>query len=99
MRTTASRGLLFSILAMKFSRSLGERGLEGSPLHNEFRGDSVAKAVRSLHHEGSIMEAKFGREGSPVLYINPPYWTNQASNWVKREEYSPRKYTENERSK
>ncbi len=45
------------------------------------------------------MEAKFGREGSPVLYINPPYWTNQASNWVKREEYSPRKYTENERSK
>ncbi len=28
------------------------------------------------------MEAKFGREVSPVLYINPPYWENQSSHFV-----------------
>src|SRR5437867_3464829 len=65
--------------------------------YNEFRGGNVAKAVRSLHHEGYIMEAKFGREGSPVLYINPPYWENQASNYLRKEGYSSKKYTEEER--
>ncbi len=67
--------------------------------YNEFRGSSVAEAVRSMHREGYIMEAKFGREGSPVLYINPPYWENQASNYVKKDGHSPKKYTEEEREK
>ena len=67
--------------------------------YNGFRGGNVAKAVRSLHHEGYIMEAKFGREGSPVLYINPPYWENQASNYVRKDGNSPKKYTEEKRTK
>ena len=64
-----------------------------------FRGKLVADAVRSLHKQGYIMEAKFGREGSPVLYVQPPYWENQASNYVRREEHSPRKYAEEERAR
>ena len=67
--------------------------------YNEFRGKLVADAVRSLHNQGYIMEAKFGREGSPVLYVQPPYWENQASNYVRREENSPRKYAEEERAR
>jgi len=67
--------------------------------YNEFRGHKVAEVVRSLHREGYIMEAKFGREGSPVLYINPPYWENQASNYVRKEGYSPRKFQDEEREK
>ncbi len=51
--------------------------------YNEFRGKDVAEAVRYLHNKGYVMEAKFGREGSPVLYINPPYWNNQCSNFVE----------------
>ena len=67
--------------------------------YNEFRGKQVASVVRSLHNRGYIMEAKFGREGSPVLYLQPPYWENQASNYVRKEEHSPRKYAEEERAR
>src|SRR5437899_267412 len=67
--------------------------------HNEFRGKQAASAVRSLHNEGYIMEAKFGREGSPVLYVQPPYWENQSSNFVRKEGYSPRKFAEEERAR
>ena len=48
--------------------------------YNNFVGSEVAKIVKRLHEEGLIMEARFGREGSPVLYIQPPYWEHQASN-------------------
>ena len=67
--------------------------------YNEFRGKQAASAVRSLHNNGYIMEAKFGREGSPVLYVQPPYWENQASNYVRKEGSTPRKYTDEERAK
>jgi hypothetical protein len=67
--------------------------------YNEFRGSRVAEAVRSLHHQGYVMDAKFGREGSPVLYVNPPYWENQASNYVRKDGYSPRKFQDEEREK
>src|SRR2546427_12844335 len=67
--------------------------------YNEFRGEQAASAVRSLHNNGYIMEAKFGREGSPVLYVQPPYWDNQASNYVRREGQEGTKYTDNERKK
>ncbi len=39
------------------------------------------------------METNFGREGSPVTYINPPCWTHQASNYDDGEK---RKYTDDE---
>jgi hypothetical protein len=48
--------------------------------YNAFEGKKLAEVVRYLHHKGLIMEIKFGREDSPVVYIKPPYWTNQASN-------------------
>jgi site-specific DNA-adenine methylase len=40
------------------------------------------------------MEVCFGREGSPVIYIDPPYWTHQASNNNNK---IGRKFTEEER--
>src|SRR3989442_5393498 len=75
------------------------KAIEKIDSYNEFRGKLVADAVRSLHNQGYVMEAKFGREGSPVLYVQPPYWENQASNYVRREENSPRKYAEEERAR
>ena len=75
------------------------RAIEKIDSYNEFRGKQVAGVVRSLHDDGYIMEAKFGREGSPVLYVQPPYWENQASNYVRKEGRSPRKYAEDERTK
>jgi hypothetical protein len=34
---------------------------------------------------------------SSVLYVNPPYWTNHASNYVKKYPENSRAYTDNER--
>jgi len=48
--------------------------------YNNFQGPKLACQLQYLHNMGYVMEARFGREGSPVIYINPPYWTNQASN-------------------
>ena len=63
--------------------------------YNTFQGKKLAEEVRYLHNRGYIMGARFGREGSPVIYINPPYWTHQASNYNGESER--RKYTEYER--
>jgi hypothetical protein len=71
--------------------------IENVESYNDFRGKYLAETLRYLHNKGYIMEAKFGREGSPVLYVNPPYWENQASNYVQKQGYTPRKYTDNER--
>ena len=49
--------------------------------YNEFNGELVATAVASL--KGRVSGVEFGREGSPVLYLELPHWTNQ------REEASP----------
>lgn len=62
--------------------------------YNDFRGEDVAGTIRYLHDRGYLMNAKFGREGSPVLYLQPPYWTNQKSNYDGVEEH--RKYDEHE---
>jgi hypothetical protein len=45
------------------------------PEYRSFKGEPVAAAVESL--AGSVSGVEFGREGSPVLYINLPYWTHQ----------------------
>jgi len=49
--------------------------------YNEFDGERVANAVSSL--KGRVSGVEFGREGSPVLYIELPFWTHQ------REEANP----------
>jgi len=49
--------------------------------HNGFDGERVANAVLSL--KGRVSGIQFGREGSPVLYIELPFWTHQ------REEAAP----------
>ena len=43
--------------------------------YNEFNGERVAEAVEKFR--GRVMGLEFGREGSPVLYIDLPYWTHQ----------------------
>lgn len=65
--------------------------------YNEYRGAAVAKAVLKLKNiAGSI---QFGREYSPVLYVEIPYWTNQKANPSAEEKKNPRKYTDAERMK
>jgi len=63
--------------------------------YNNFRGAELAEKIRYLHKGGYISSVKFGREGSPVVYVHAPYWTNQASNYKEGEH---RKYTERERA-
>lgn len=43
--------------------------------YNEFQGEAVAKAVEKFH--GRVSGVEFGREGSPVLYFELPYWSHQ----------------------
>ena len=62
--------------------------------YNNFRGARLSCQLQHLHHKGYVMDAKFGRECSPVIYINPPYWTNQSSNAKDRD---ARQYSESER--
>jgi hypothetical protein len=45
------------------------------PEYGSFHGDLVAKAL--LLFTGRVSGVRFGREGSPVLYIDLPYWTHQ----------------------
>jgi hypothetical protein len=43
--------------------------------YNEFDGEAVAQAVAALR--GRVSGVEFGREGSPVVYVELPYWTHQ----------------------
>jgi hypothetical protein len=43
--------------------------------YNDFEGEKVAAALASF--EGRVSGVEFGREGSPVVYIELPYWTHQ----------------------
>lgn len=45
------------------------------PNYNEFNGERVAAEVEKLR--GRVSGIEFGREGSPVLYLELPYWTHQ----------------------
>lgn len=40
-----------------------------------FKGTDVAKGIQRF--AGRVSYVQFGREGSPVLYIELPYWTHQ----------------------
>lgn len=43
--------------------------------YNNFEGEKVAAALEEFR--GTVSAVQFGREGSPVLYIDLPYWTHQ----------------------
>ncbi|BDI07279.1 hypothetical protein [Sphaerotilus microaerophilus] len=43
--------------------------------YNDFEGERVAAAVQDLR--GKVSGVEFGRDGSPVLFIELPYWTHQ----------------------
>jgi hypothetical protein len=43
--------------------------------YNEFQGERVASAVEKFR--GRVSAVEFGREGSPVLYFELPYWSHQ----------------------
>lgn len=64
------------------------------PRCNNFDGAAVAKRFKSLWPE--LMSVKFGREGSPVLYVQVPYWSNQV--YAKTMCVEPVKLTDQERA-
>jgi hypothetical protein len=43
--------------------------------YNAFEGERVAAAVQRLR--GQVAGVEFGRDGSPVLILELPYWTHQ----------------------
>lgn len=43
--------------------------------YNNFEGEKVASAVSDL--QGRVSGVEFGRERSPVLYVELPHWTHQ----------------------
>jgi hypothetical protein len=45
------------------------------PSYNAFDGSKVARVVTRFR--GRISKWEFGRESSPVLYVDLPYWTHQ----------------------
>jgi len=61
---------------------------------NEFYGPRVAMVLRDLADDGLIADVEFGAEGSPVIYITPPFWTHQSILGPKGKN---RKYTDRER--
>jgi hypothetical protein len=50
------------------------------PQYNDFEGEQVAAAVQQLR--GRVSGVEFGRDGSPVLFIELPYWTHQREETV-----------------
>lgn len=45
------------------------------PEYGSFKGEPVAQAIERL--AGRVSGIEFGREGSPVLYVDLPHWTHQ----------------------
>lgn len=45
------------------------------PEYGPFKGEAVAEGIERF--AGRVMGVQFGREGSPVLYVQLPYWTHQ----------------------
>lgn len=58
---------LRTVQAAKLIRLVGD--------YNEFNGTRVADNL--LRFRGRVSGIEFGREGSPVIYLELPYWTHQ----------------------
>jgi hypothetical protein len=52
------------------------------PEYGHFKGAAVAKGIQSF--AGRVSGVAFGREGSPVLYVHLPYWTQQREGPIPR---------------
>jgi len=61
---------------------------------NEFDGAKVAMVLKDLADDGLIADVEYGAEGSPVIYITPPFWTHQS---ILGSKGKNRKYTDRER--
>ena len=53
------------------------------PEYGSFKGGLVADGIKRFSHR--VSSVQFGREGSPVLYIDLPYWTHQREGPFPRE--------------
>lgn len=53
------------------------------PEYGSFRGAAVAEGIKQF--AGRVSSVEFGREGSPVLYVQLPYWTHQREGPIPRE--------------
>lgn len=58
------------------STSLMQAALRLVPEYNAFDGAKIADGIEKLR--GDIMCWQFGREGSPVIYMQIPYWLSQS---------------------
>jgi hypothetical protein len=58
--------------------------------YNEYNGEKVAQAIRKIAElwPSTFQQVtfSFGRESSPVLYIDFPYWKSQEERFENREE-------------
>lgn len=52
------------------------------PEYGTFKGASVAEGIKRF--AGRVISVQFGREGSPVLYVQLPYWTHQREGPITR---------------
>jgi hypothetical protein len=52
------------------------------PEYGNFKGTSVAEGIKRF--AGRVSSVQFGREGSPVLYFQLPYWTHQREGPITR---------------
>lgn len=64
--------------------------------HNDFESNRVNEAIEKIFPLVSGFE--FGREYSPVLYINIPYWTSQQNQNINRKNHKARQLTDIEKT-
>lgn len=72
--------------------------LEAAGGYNEFYPSAVVKAFAEVFDD--LASIAFGREGSPVMYLDLPYWTHQRLRFAVgtgRQDSEHRKYTAAER--
>jgi len=62
-------------LTPRLRTAQAERLVRMVGVYNAFNGPKVADALVRLR--GKVSSIEFGREGSPVIYIELPYWTHQ----------------------
>jgi hypothetical protein len=53
------------------------------PEYGSFKGSAVSEGIKQF--AGRVSAVEFGREGSPVLYFDLPYWTHQREGPLTRE--------------
>jgi hypothetical protein len=57
------------------------------PEYGNFKGTAISEGIKRF--AGRVSAVEFGREGSPVLYFDLPYWTSQREGPMAREKGTP----------